>query len=66
MAADKYEVLKRYFGYSSFRNGQEEVVDALLSRQDVLGIMPNGTSKQELSLLRNQVSLLIAQISGEK
>ena len=45
MAVDKYEVLKRYFGYSSFRNGQEELGDALLSGRDVLGIMPTGAGK---------------------
>ena len=27
---DKYAVLERFFGYSSFRHGQEEVVDSLL------------------------------------
>lgn len=35
----KYEVLKKYFGYDSFREGQEMLVDALLNGQDVLGIM---------------------------
>ena len=34
----KYEVLKKYFGYDSFREGQEMLVDALLNGQDVLGI----------------------------
>ena len=33
------KVLKKYFGYDSFREGQEMLVDALLSGQDVLGIM---------------------------
>ena len=42
---DKYEVLRKYFGYSSFRNGQEELIDALLDRRDVLGIMPTGAGK---------------------
>ena len=32
----KYEVLKKYFGYDSFREGQEMLVDALLNGQDVL------------------------------
>ena len=41
----KYEVLKKYFGYDSFREGQEMLVDALLSGQDVLGIMPTGAGK---------------------
>ena len=43
----KYEVLKKYFGYDSFREGQEMLVDALLSGQDVLGIMPTGAGKSE-------------------
>jgi ATP-dependent DNA helicase RecQ len=42
---DKYTVLKKYFGYDSFRNGQEDIVDNLLSGRDVLGIMPTGAGK---------------------
>ena len=30
-AEKKYEVLRRYFGYTAFRNGQETIVDALLA-----------------------------------
>lgn len=43
--ADKFEILKKHFGYSSFRKGQEELIDALLERKDVLGIMPTGAGK---------------------
>lgn len=42
---DKFEVLKTYFGYDSFRNGQETLIDALLSGQDALGVMPTGAGK---------------------
>ena len=38
--ADKYTVLKKYFGYDSFREGQELLIDSILRGQDVLGIMP--------------------------
>ncbi len=41
----KYEALQTYFGYSSFREGQEVLVDAILSGQDALGIMPTGGGK---------------------
>ena len=34
--------LKHYFGYDSFRGGQEEVVNAILEGRDVLAIMPTG------------------------
>lgn len=42
---DKYKILKEYFGYESFRNGQEDIIDAILSGQNVLGIMPTGAGK---------------------
>ncbi len=42
---DKYNVLRKYFGYTSFRKGQEEMVDCLLSGRDALGIMPTGAGK---------------------
>ncbi|MDR2070456.1 MAG: DNA helicase RecQ [Treponema sp.] len=42
---EKFAILKTHFGYMGFRPGQEEVIDALLSGQDVLAIMPTGAGK---------------------
>ena len=39
------EALKNYFGYDSFRPGQDTVVSALLSGRDALAIMPTGAGK---------------------
>ncbi len=42
---DKNELLRRVYGYDAFRPGQEELIDAVLSGRDVLGIMPTGGGK---------------------
>ena len=42
---DKKEVLRHYFGYGSFRGGQESLIDTVLSGRDALGIMPTGGGK---------------------
>ena len=42
---DKLELLRRVYGYDAFRPGQEELIDAVLSGRDVLGIMPTGGGK---------------------
>ena len=42
---EKIEVLKDVFGLSSFREGQENLIDHILRGKDVLGIMPTGGGK---------------------
>ena len=38
----KREVLRQYFGHTSFRPGQEALIDGILAGRDALGIMPTG------------------------
>ena len=42
---NQLEVLKKYFGYETFREGQEMLIGSILEGRDVLGIMPTGAGK---------------------
>lgn len=39
------ETLKEYWGYDSFRPGQEDIISSALQGRDVLGILPTGGGK---------------------
>lgn len=39
------EILKQYFGYDSFREGQGTIINAILEGRDVLAVMPTGAGK---------------------
>ena len=63
---DKYHILKKYFGYSGFREGQEVLIDSILSGRDVLGIMPTGAGKsicyQVPALLLPGITLVVSPL----
>ena len=42
---DKFQLLKRYWGFSKFRPYQKEIIDSLLEGKDVIGILPTGIGK---------------------
>ena len=39
------QTLKTYFGYDTFREGQESVVESILEHRDVLAIMPTAATQ---------------------
>lgn len=39
------EILNKYYGYKSFRKGQEEIINNIINGNDVLAIMPTGGGK---------------------
>lgn len=59
-------LLKKYFGYSSFRPGQHEVIQTLLDGRDCLAIMPTGAGKsicfQLPALMMPGVTLVISPL----
>lgn len=64
--SDKLSVLKDYFGHDFFRDGQEQIVDALLDGRDALCIMPTGAGKsmcyQIPALLFDGVTIVVSPL----
>lgn len=66
MNAAALDALKTYYGYDSFRSGQEKLIEAILDGRDVLGIMPTGAGKsicyQIPALLLDGVTIVVSPL----
>ncbi|MCL2545195.1 MAG: ATP-dependent DNA helicase [Clostridia bacterium] len=62
----KHQLLQQHFGYGSFREGQEALIDAILAGRDALGIMPTGSGKsicyQLPALMLGGVTLVVSPL----
>ena len=60
------ETLKVYFGYDTFRDGQEDIINAILSGRDVLAIMPTGAGKsicyQVPALMMSGITIVVSPL----
>ena len=60
------EVLKKYWGYDSFRPKQEDIVRAALEGKDVLAILPTGGGKsvcfQVPALMREGIAIVVTPL----
>ncbi len=63
---DKYKILKQYFGYDTFREGQDTLIDSILAGNDVLGIMSTGFGKSAIfqvpALMMKGITLVISPL----
>ncbi|MCL2843927.1 MAG: DNA helicase RecQ [Chitinivibrionia bacterium] len=62
----KHDILKEYFGYSEFRKGQAEIIDAILEKRDCLAVMPTGAGKsvcfQVPAMLLDGITIVISPL----
>jgi ATP-dependent DNA helicase RecQ len=45
MLSDIENILEKYYGFSSFRRGQKEVIESILKARDTVAVMPTGSGK---------------------
>ena len=63
---NKEEILKHYYGYDSFRSAQAEIIETILSKRDVLAIMPTSAGKsicfQVPALMLDGITIVVSPL----
>lgn len=63
---NKEEILKHYYGYDSFRTAQAEIIETILSKRDVLAIMPTSAGKsicfQVPALMLDGITIVVSPL----
>ncbi|EHI78599.1 hypothetical protein HMPREF9093_01119 [Fusobacterium sp. oral taxon 370 str. F0437] len=66
LKVEALKILKEYYGYDNFREGQEKIIDAILQKRNVLGIMTTGAGKsicyQVPALIFNGLTIVISPL----
>ena len=64
--ANAKETLKVFFGYDSFREGQESIIESILEGRDGLAIMPTGAGKsicyQVPALILSGITIVVSPL----
>lgn len=62
----KYDTLKYFWGYTDFRDSQEEIINAVINEKDTLVLLPTGAGKslcyQLPALLKEGTCLVISPL----
>jgi ATP-dependent DNA helicase RecQ len=66
MIENALKLLKKYYGYSSFKTGQEKIIESILNKNDTFAIMPTGAGKsicyQIPALIFEGITLVISPL----
>ncbi|MEH6759759.1 RecQ family ATP-dependent DNA helicase [Maribacter arcticus] len=60
------DILSKFWGFDSFRGSQEEIINAVINNQDVLGLLPTGGGKslcfQVPALMKEGICIVISPL----
>tara|TARA_B100000787_G_scaffold7955_1_gene5948 strand:- start:10197 stop:12083 length:1887 start_codon:yes stop_codon:yes gene_type:complete len=60
------DILQKYWGHTSFRSSQQEIIEAVLNKRDVVALLPTGAGKslcyQIPALIKEGVCLVISPL----